>query len=421
MNYSRNLLLVADIGYASPYWLDYCRLLQEEHGWNVKVVTPAMNFWQRKFFNTSKAGTVEVLETSDFHMFYRRYQGMPKYLRLACTKYKHYWEKFRTKSNQLNFRDTNENHIGWVSVATRDILKLHEHWRIDILISTCLPFETHLIASEIAQYGSIPWIADYRDPFSFSHTNISPISSETIALERKTLKSASACSTTSVGFSAAVNKVYDGEVFVLHNGFDELNVKKVQHLKKPINISYQGSIYKDFQDITIILDALDLFYSNIILKPYIDLPITIAFGGFSTHLIKNHYDSKSVPLPPWVELKGVVDFLVAKRIQHESDFLLLLNWEDEKQPGVMQTKLYEYISSGTPILSTGGSGKDETAQILRETNTSFHFQSALTLCQYLQKVIRDGSIDYNPDFKMIAKYSRGFQAKQLSEFLLRYI
>lgn len=416
MSESKNLLLIADIGYASPYWLDYCRILHEDFNFEVKVISPKMNYWQRKFFDVHKAGPVEIIETDDFPMFYRRLQGMPRYLRQIYKLGNHIKRRFLKQLNSTVLNSKYTNHQEWIPLAVEQVLALNKTWAIDLVISTCLPFETHEIASKLHSLESIPWIADYRDPYSFSHTRNSPVDIKVAGHEKNIISSASACITTSLGFSKAIQNVYPGEIHVLHNGFDKLNISARKSLSLPIEILYQGSIYPDYQDVSIALEALDFYYAS---RPNqgSDLPITITFGGFSTHVINEFYSRNSRVLPPWVKLQGVLDFKSTQLLQQSVDFLLLLNWEDYSQPGVMQTKLYEYISSGTPIISTGGSSRDESSEILTKTNTANHFGDSTALADFFVKLVQDVDIEFSPNHQEILNYSRQTQASQLAKLI----
>jgi glycosyltransferase involved in cell wall biosynthesis len=391
--------------------------LQEEYGWHVKVISPSMNLWQKIFFDVKKSGPVEILGTRGFPMFYRRHQGMPRYLRFFV-------ESVSTLGNRLHQLIRNiesipriSNHEKWIPLAINEALKLSKDYKIDLIISTCLPFETHVIASQISKLINVPWVADYRDPYSFSHTLNGLTEPKIVEFERETLLHAAACTTTSNGFSLAIAKVYSGRIIQLHNGFESINFNISKDLNKPLEILYQGSIYSNFQDISILLDALDSVYNDLPSNCESKIPLIATFGGFSTHVVKNHFDSKGREIPKWVKLQGVVSFKKAKKMQQDADLVLLLNWEDYSQPGVMQTKLYEYISCGTPIISTGGSGQDETSLVLKETNTSNHFHDSSELFSHLQNILITKTIRYSPNYTEISKYSRSRQAGVLSELL----
>ena len=134
-------------------------------------------------------------------------------------------------------------------------------------------------------------------------------------------------------------------------------------------------------------------------------------------VIDAFYSLNSRDLPSWVKLQGVLGFKSTQLLQQSVDFLLLLNWEDFSQPGVMQTKLYEYISSGTPIISTGGSSRDETFEILLITNTAKHFDDSTSLAQYFLELVQNPMINYSPNYLEIINYSRQSQAAQLAQVI----
>jgi glycosyltransferase involved in cell wall biosynthesis len=145
-----------------------------------------------------------------------------------------------------------------------------------------------------------------------------------------------------------------------------------------------------------------------------DLPIEIQFGGFSTHLVTEYFQVRNLPIPRWVSFVGVTSVAKAKEIQQSADFLLLLNWEDSKQLGVMQTKLYEYIASGVPVIATGGEGIDESTKLLEEAGNSFSFTSSKDLYQFLVDLLDRKSIKNNRNLDFIRNFSRKEQARQLS-------
>ena len=341
---------------------------------------------------------------------------MPSNLRRIFQAVNYAKSRILNRAHSANLTSHNTDHRDWVPVAVDEAVKLSKWWGIDVVISTCLPFETHEIANQLSSLESIPWIADYRDPYSYSHTRKKSADNKTAEHEKKIIASANVCTTTSLGFSNAIQKVYMGPIHVIHNGFDVLNLSQKNSMTLPIEILYQGSIYQDYQDVSIVLDALDLFYESYN-NSGDGLPVIITFGGFSTHVIDEFYALHSRNLPSWVKLQGVLDFKSTQVLQKSVDFLLLLNWEDFSQPGVMQTKLYEYIASGTPIISTGGSSRDETFDILRSTMTAHHFVDSHSLAQFLRNLISNLEHEFAPNISEIAKYSRKSQAKILADLI----
>ena len=85
----------------------------------------------------------------------------------------------------------------WVRPSVKFLLKYLKKHPVDIIVSTGPPHSMHLIAMKVAQATKLPWIADFRDPwtrmFYFKHL---PLTSRArrrhIALEKAVLDSATA-------------------------------------------------------------------------------------------------------------------------------------------------------------------------------------------------------------------------------------
>lgn len=341
-------------------------------------------------------------------MEYRKYAGYSRIFRRVFLSV----DKFilnGISSRRTQSKTSIGSHADWIPAATKLSKSLHVKKPFDLIISTCLPFEAHQIASILKLKFEIPWIADYRDPFSYSHTVIGSPKSDKIELERATLVNADLCLTTSLGFSRAIRKVYAGKIEIVHNGFNRLEPLRSSKLNNPILISYQGSIYKEFQDIELVLSALDSCYMQLNDMGRNDLPIIFRVGGFSTHMITEYFQQQAKEVPAWIDLIGVTSISETRRMQIDSDFLLMLNWEDKNQAGVMQTKLYEYVSSGTRIIATGGF-LDESSDILKISGSCFSFKDTRALRDFLLRIIETDQLEINRDDVGLERFSRRSQA-----------
>jgi len=56
-----------------------------------------------------------------------------------------------------------DSKIGWKRAAVRKARKIIREHKIDIVLSSSPPVTAHLIAADIAQEFSLPWVADFRD------------------------------------------------------------------------------------------------------------------------------------------------------------------------------------------------------------------------------------------------------------------
>lgn len=116
--------------------------------------------------------------------------------------------------------------ILWVHSSVgflKEYLKGHP---VDAIVSTGPPHSMHLIAKKVAAATGIPWVADFRDPwtkmFYFKHLCLTPSSERRhAALEKSVLDNA----TRVVAVSPLVQKDFQGmtqtSVELITNGFDE--------------------------------------------------------------------------------------------------------------------------------------------------------------------------------------------------------
>ena len=59
-----------------------------------------------------------------------------------------------------------DSRIGWVRMATKLGSRLHGERPYDVIISTSPPMSAHLVARNLSERHGIPWVADFRDPWT---------------------------------------------------------------------------------------------------------------------------------------------------------------------------------------------------------------------------------------------------------------
>ena len=99
-----------------------------------------------------------------------------------------------------------DGRIGWLPGAVKkgnDIIRQH---KIKAILSTAPPYTTHLIAKSLSLSNKIPWVADFRDPWTDRFYNFENNRSWVTKkldkyLEESVIKKASKCITVSDGFA----------------------------------------------------------------------------------------------------------------------------------------------------------------------------------------------------------------------------
>jgi glycosyltransferase involved in cell wall biosynthesis len=57
---------------------------------------------------------------------------------------------------------------GWLPSATAAALRVARTWRPDVVLSSSFPYTSHLAAGTVRRLAGIPWVADFRDPWTFN-------------------------------------------------------------------------------------------------------------------------------------------------------------------------------------------------------------------------------------------------------------
>ena len=179
-------------------------------------------------------------------------------------------------------------------------------------------------------------------------------------------------------------------------------------------ISYLGTIYKQRQDSLLLLlsSIKELIEKNIISFNDIEVNIYGKHLADVPEIVGNDDFYKK-----FVNIYGLVTRDESLKIQNSSNLLLLLESPYVNTKGILTGKLFEYIASGTPILSIGPDDTFSSSQIIKKTNTGF-------VCgmdrEKIKKVILDvknNKYTYKPNYDEIKKYSRENQAKILFDLI----
>jgi glycosyltransferase involved in cell wall biosynthesis len=113
----------------------------------------------------------------------------------------------------------------WIKPSASFLSNYVIEQNIDAIISTGPPHSMHLIAQKVKEKTGIPWIADFRDPWTFiDFFYLLPLSQKSLKkhekLERKVLSTADIRVTVSPNWKKEFEKRYQKPFEVIYNGFD---------------------------------------------------------------------------------------------------------------------------------------------------------------------------------------------------------
>ncbi len=305
----------------------------------------------------------------------------------------------------------------WIRPSIKFLRKYLQEEKVDVIISTGPPHSTHMIAMEVSRALGIPWLADFRDPWTtmdyYRDLMLSPLADrQHHALERKVLQQANVVTVVGDFIKKEFDEKGARRVSVISNGFDETDFITAGNvsLDKDFTIAHTGSFFHR-------RNPSSLWKAIAALK---------AEGHPSGQQIR-------------IKLVGRVDPSVLKSIQEnglEENLLLLAQMPYEQVIVHMKTaqvlllpiddfegskwvltgKLYEYLAAGRPILCIGPTDGD-ASRVITETQAGsiFDFSDVKGIKNQLIKMYEQ----YSKGTLMIKgigieKYSRKELTRQLA-------
>lgn len=298
----------------------------------------------------------------------------------------------------------------------------------DILVSTYDPAECHLIAYDIKKRNSsIFWVADYRDLWSLSHVaELSNEERETISnLEKVTVGNyADLAMTVSQDLGKRLSEFIEKKVIIAPNGFDLDRYEVLENIsrikaddKDIIKIVYTGRIYPKFQNPLPLLEALKELDAAQELN---NKKITIDYYGPQQDYFEEI--KEKFKMHKYINNYGYVDRKTALKRQKDADFLLLLESPLPKAKGVLTGKIFEYISTGVPILSLGSSKDSSISEVLNFTKTGKCYEeNKEDIKELIRSIVNKEELSwFNPSIDNIMVYSRKNQAEDIYKTILQY-
>ena len=315
----------------------------------------------------------------------------------------------------------------WHESAFKEASKIMDTEEIDAIISSSWPITCHTIAKDLKEHQDIPWIADLRDLW-----NLNPYVSHTFIrnyfekrLELKTFENADALTTTTDLAAETLSTLHPkSRIVPILSGYDKDDFKFLEELvskrddfssdsPEKLKFIYAGSLYGGKRDPTYLFEAIRQLEDENKLD---SSKISIEFYGDSTGLedIANRYGLLDI-----VHICGKIAHDEVLKKQLDSDVLLLISWDNEKEKMFIPGKIYEYFALKKPVLSIGykeGSLKD----LIEETKVGYHVSSLESTKEALLKIyeefVENGTVELNADMN-IEDYSMENMAKKFADLL----
>ena len=253
----------------------------------------------------------------------------------------------------------------WIKPSIRFLLKYLAEYPVDAMVSTGPPHSMHLIALELKNKLNIPWLADFRDPWTgidFYHqlrlTN--QADKKHHRLEKEVLSKADRVTIVSWNWALDFNQLFPRHYDVITNGYDPDDfIIPDQKVAKTFELTHIGSLNKDRNPELLWKVLAEICSENASFRD--DLKLRF-IGKCDVSLFQCLEKYQLLSLTEKIEYMPHEEVL--KESAGSQVLLLLLN-NTPNVMGIVPGKIFEYLATRRPVFCIGQTEGD-SARIIRE-------------------------------------------------------
>ena len=319
-----------------------------------------------------------------------------------------------------NFIFIPDSRIGWLPFAVHKGLRISQKENIDLIFSTGGPWTNHLIGYLLKVFTKIPWIADFRDPWTenvlFPYSSgLKKIIDE--KLEKAVVLKADKIITTTDSIANDLKTKHlqknSQKYYTITNGYDgeEFQNPTTSHSSKngKFIMAYTGNFYS-LRTPKYFLKALALLFKE---KPLMSKDIEVIFAGHW-----ENYDAKKIKELNLDKVIKYIGFVSRPQvISLLSSCNVVLHIDANELKYIYALKIFDYFASNKPILAL--IPKDGIAfELIKSTQTGVAVdpENIIEVKEEILRLYRQfkhGELEYNPDISAVRQFDR----KRLTESL----
>lgn len=306
----------------------------------------------------------------------------------------------------------------WIKPSVKFLTAYLKNNPVDAIISSGPPHSMHLIALGVKKRSGIPWIADFRDPWTkidyYNELNLSEKANiKHHTLEKKVLCSADKVVTVSKHWADDFNIINNNTV-VITNGFDEDDFSKNNIVTDPGFILHHSGMINKARNPEMLWEVLsELCQEDEDFNKVLKIQLAGKIDFTVTESIKKYNLQDKLQY-----IEHLPHSEAVKAMQRAPVLLLLLN-DSHDILGRIPAKLFEYLAARRPVFAVGNKNGD-AAQIIHEThagivaemgNKNDIREKVISLFELFKKD------ELNINSTEIEKFSRRENAKKFADIL----
>lgn len=246
----------------------------------------------------------------------------------------------------------------WIGPSVKFLKEYLKDHPVDLIVSTGPPQSMHMIGMKLAEETGLPWVADFRDPwtkiFYFKHLSMTPATVRWHKkMEKKVLDKASAVVAVSPLVQQDFQAMTQTPVELITNGFDECDFAEARCLEadggedKDFIITHTGLFAADGNPTTLWKVLADKCQKDSHFKKRLKIKLV---GKTDEQIISS------------INENGLGDSLIdmgyqphqeAVNAQRTASLLILPLRKEPEYKAVLPGKLFEYLASWRPVLGIG--------------------------------------------------------------------
>jgi hypothetical protein len=246
----------------------------------------------------------------------------------------------------------------WIRPAARHALTLHAEQHFDAVITSGPPHSLHLIGRKIARKAGVPWMADFRDPwtqvFYWDDLYIGWIASRIHRrLERSVARQADALVVTSRSAGDHFKELRGRDINWIQNGYDPQDFAQASD---PTNVPTQDEAFivlhigtlGPTQNTPGVWRALAQAVAD---SPVFAEALEIRLIGPVDHSITEDIENQG--LKKFVNQLNYIPHKDVPEALGKANILTLVIPNRRHNRGIIAGKVYEYLAAARPILAIG--------------------------------------------------------------------
>lgn len=254
----------------------------------------------------------------------------------------------------------------WIKPSIKFIGDWLKENHVDAILSTGPPHSVHLIARGVKQNHNIPWIADFRDPW----TNIDFYDQLMLSkradrqhhkLEKAVVDECDKLVTVSWTWADEFRAMGKKDVRLVTNGFDHADFENITgEPGEKFSFNHIGYLNAD-RNPALLWQAFGELCQEV---PGLKDDLKLRFIGKTDQILFQHLEKNGL-----MDMVERIDYIPHSEVLPtllSSQVLLLLLNNTRNVMGVIPGKIYEYLAAGRPVLAIGPEAGD-SARILTET------------------------------------------------------